>query len=539
MLLLTLAASLGAVYFSSLASGLLSHASRYALPAYIPLLACVGALAAWIGRRSRPAGAALLAFLLLFAVWTHERFLWPISPTLRARESAARAARETIIARLAARPVDALYVDTTLGAPVWAFLLDHPAVSAVTSDVYLPHAVPADAAERIAIVASVDPSEITANLAALGATVERTAIRRWRLFEDIRVPARAYRMVPRAGWRVSGDPRAPASVADGDILTAWPFANTGDPIEPLVLDLGRPYDLARVILWPSVPTSELFPLQLSGSTDGSRWEPLGEVPAEARMPAFVAGGRPVFRPRNGWLELALAPRPLRYLRVEPADRARWGVSEIQVYETAAGPAPGRVDVGELVERLRAQGLDRLLADPVTSARVARGTQGAVSTLVANGVVDNHGSAPPELLARPVRLRARDALLVPIEDLYDLRQRLESAGVRYTAEPLGDHALLRIAAPLASTDSCRVPTRRTTTQEPATDGGSPRVIIEAALGEETLVSGVRLFPPPIRLPLFGSWRSPRLGTGGPGARSRGHGSRSMHGPDGLCSLPQTA
>ena len=102
---------------------------------------------------------------------------------------------------------------------------------------------------------------------------------------------------------------------------------------------------------------------------------------------------------------------------------------------------------------------RLLADPVASARVARATRGAVTTLVANGVVDNHGTSPPELLARPVRLRGRDTVLVPIEDVPDLRQRLDAAGARHVTEPLGDHVLVRVLAPLASTAPCHVPVRR--------------------------------------------------------------------------------
>ena len=67
LLLLTLAASLGAVNFSAHAETLTTETSRYALPAYIPLLVCAGALVARASRWSRAVGAGLLAFLLLFA----------------------------------------------------------------------------------------------------------------------------------------------------------------------------------------------------------------------------------------------------------------------------------------------------------------------------------------------------------------------------------------------------------------------------------------------------------------------------------------
>ena len=67
LLLLTLGASLGAVYLSSMAETLNHEASRYALPAYIPLLVFAGAMVASVSHRSRAGAAGLLAFLLLFA----------------------------------------------------------------------------------------------------------------------------------------------------------------------------------------------------------------------------------------------------------------------------------------------------------------------------------------------------------------------------------------------------------------------------------------------------------------------------------------
>jgi hypothetical protein len=121
----------------------------------------------------------------------------------------------------------------------------------------------------------------------------------------------------------------------------------------------------------------------------------------------------------------------------------------------------------------------------------------VSTLPANGVVDNHGAAPPQWLARPIRLRARDGLLVPIEDWPDLQARLYAAGTRYAAEPLGSHALVRVLGPLAATAECRPAARRAVTREPAGDGSESRVTVDAALRDETLVSGARLWLAPGR------------------------------------------
>ena len=498
LVLLTLPAAVGALCLSRGLGALGNHASgRYLLPAYIPLLVCAGALVVWAGRRSRLLGAGLLAFLLAFNLWTLADFLWPLSPALRAREAAASAGRVALAGRLAARPVEALYVDDTLRALVWAFLLDRPTVSAVETEIYVPSAVAADAAERFAILGR---GGIPRELAALGATWHRTSMAGWQLYEDIRVPARGYRLVPRHGWRVPDDPAVPAAVADGDLATAWtrPAQRTGSAAG-LVVDLGRRHQVARVIFWPSIVTWRVFPLRLSGSDDGARWESLGEVPAVPRRAALTASGRPVFRPRNGWFEVAMAPRPLRYLRLEPVRPARgapWGVTELQVYEEAgeapAGPA-ATAGVDDLLARLRAHGIDRLLADPVISARVARATEGRVATLVANGVVDNHGAAPPPWLARPVRLRARDALLVPAEEAPDLRGRLDAAGAEALAEPVGSHVLVRVLAPLDSPAPCRRQSRRAVT--PAPDG-EDRHVLEASLEQEALVSGIAFQHPPV-------------------------------------------
>ena len=69
------------------------------------------------------------------------------------------------------------------------------------------------------------------------------------------------------------------------------------------------------------------------------------------------------------------------------------------------------------------------------------------------------------------------------------------GARYVAESLGDHALLRILAPFASSAPCRPPAHRAVIPEPAAHASEPHVTVEAALRDETLVSGVRLWRAP--------------------------------------------
>jgi hypothetical protein len=170
------------------------------------------------------------------------------------------------------------------------------------------------------------------------------------------------------------------------------------------------------------------------------------------------------------------------------------VTELEAYELTGAAPPDPVDVGRLVARLGGLGIRWLLADPVASARVHRATHGAIGTLVANGVVDNHGAAPPAWLARPIRLHLDDALLVPVEDVPELQERLERSGTRYLAELIGDHALIRILEPLVSTASCVTPTGRSVSREPEIGGRVLRTTLEAALPAEQAIAGIRLWHP---------------------------------------------
>ena len=108
----------------------------------------------------------------------------------------------------------------------------------------------------------------------------------------------------------------PPSIADGDLGTEWPARRLPESeAAPLVVDMGQPHAVARLVVWPTVLTDVLVPLEVAGSVDGTTWERLGVTPTQVAQPAFAIEERPLFRPRNGWLELVISPRPVRYLRV--------------------------------------------------------------------------------------------------------------------------------------------------------------------------------------------------------------------------------
>jgi hypothetical protein len=251
-----------------------------------------------------------------------------------------------------------------------------------------------------------------------------------------------------------------------------------------------------VVFWPTALTDLIVPLEVAGSADAVTWERLGVAPEHVGRPAFVAGDRVTFRPRNGWLELVIPPRSLRYLRIRPVAPGPVGVGmvgELFVYEALDGPASDGVELDSLLAALHARGVTRLLADPVVSARVTVRTKGAIETLPANGLLNNHGLSPPMHLFARLRLRETDAALVSVEDAGELRDRFASTGLRFATEPLGSYVLFRPAGPVPST-RCRATTWRLAAEVPDADGRGARYVVEGRLSDSTRIAGIRLEHP---------------------------------------------
>jgi hypothetical protein len=496
LLLLTLGATYAALYFSEFGRVGEHARARYVLPAYIPLLLFLGAAIARLARSSRLLAGAVLAFVLAMNVWTNFAFLWPLHPDERARRAQEIANRDAFVRRLRAFTGDAVLADNPYESVIWQFLAPRTLVSALTTEIYYPSAVKADAAERVAIVDSGNISRIETQLYALGATARAEQVGTWWLYDDVRARRWPYRLVPRTGWRAQGEPDVSA-VADGDLATGWP-ARRLDAAErgALVLDLGAPRVVARVVFWPTALTDSIVPLEVAGSDDAMAWERLGVAPEHVGRPAIVAGDRVAFRPRNGWLELVIPPRSIRYLRIRPVAPGPVGVGmvgELFVYEALDGPTSDGVELDRLLAALRARGARRLLADPVVSARVAVGTKGAIETLPANGLLNNHGLSPPMHLFARLRLRETDAALVSAEEAGELRDRFASTGLRFTTEPLGSYVLFRPAGPLPST-RCRAIDWRLTADVPDADGRGARYVVEGRLPDSTRIAALRLEHP---------------------------------------------
>jgi hypothetical protein len=496
LLLAVLVLPFALVYASRYVPDFDHETARYVLPAYVPLLAFAGALIGWIAQRTRAVAVVLLLGLLGFNVWTNAAFFWPLDAAERARRREHVARREALIGALRSGRVDALYVDEDALSFRFQFLLDLP-VSETASEIYVPSALAADAARRIAILhPAVDPT-LPGQLAQLGARHRTTRFGPLALEDEISVPARGYRAIPRGAWRLAGAPEAVPPLADGDLATAAPGdGGAGD----VVVDLGAEHAVGRVVWWPPTEREHTHSVAVAGSRDGRAWTPLGEQPSftHARRAAYVAGGRPVFRPRQGWLELRVAAAPVRYLRFAPADprvRRGWGVTELAVYEETGEPGAAEPDARGVTARLKALDVRRLLADPVVSARVARASAGTIAVLPANGVLDNHGRArPPARLGAPVHLQPGDGLLVPGEEGEPLVARLRAESVAFREERIGDWLLVHGLAPVPATPRCRRTPWRVASGGSGPPGHLLAPVIEARLQEAGRVLGVRVEHP---------------------------------------------
>jgi hypothetical protein len=500
LLLLVLVVPFGLLYASRYVEQFDHETARYVLPVYIPLLLAAGVLVARVARHSRPAGAGLLVGLLALNLWTHAGFLWPLDPAERARRGQSIANRTAIERRLAARPVEALYLDEGAASLRWAFLWGRAVVSELSHEIYVPAAVAADAAREVAILTVTNDVNVLPQLRAAGATFRATPFGSSVLVEDIRIPERDWRLVPWTGWRVAGERDGPPGLADGDLATASPPGEPTPGPRPVVVDLGAAYAVARVTWWPSTEWEHSIAVTVSRSADGVAWELLGALPSSspARRPTFVAGGRLSFRPRNGWLEVRTEPRPVRYLRFAPADptaEGSWGIAELRVYEDLGRRQGAPPDPAALASWLRDRGFPRLLADVATSARVAGAARSAVRTRVANGAQDSHGGVgPPARLWDPVDLRATDGLLVPGEDAGELRERLAGDGLRFREERMGDAVLLYDLAPLPA-GRCRPSRwRLTETGGVRPDGAVTPSVVEVRLGAPAPLVGVSILHP---------------------------------------------
>jgi len=448
LLLLALATPLAMLYAYRVASPLDEESARYILPVYIPLFLFVGALVARLWRRWRFAGVSLVAFLILFNLWTNLSFMWPLDAAERARRAKHVADRQAFARLLDTERIEALYTNHWPTSVQFAFVLENPVVSTLVHEIYPPHAIRADAAERVAILTRGTAHAIERSLEAAGIYFQVRPTPFGQLYTDFELEApRGYREIPATRWRASAFPHPEFALyaLDRDAGTRWESREPRREGMWFQVDLGEVHQVAKVTWLPGgsddIPTG----FRLEASRDGAQWTVLREVPAYSG-PVFWSGGRPIARVRWARVELRFRPVEARYLRVTHlggASRLWWTIREFFVYEDGGPMSHGSVDTGLLVQSLLEKGVRKIYADHALSARVAYLSGGHLTVPPSNTFLDAHGWMPE--LDRLPGFEPGPGVAVVYRSSSEvgefLRKDLGASGWTFTTDEIGGYQVL--------------------------------------------------------------------------------------------------
>ena len=304
---------------------------RYLLPLYsaLPLLLAGGLALTW---RWRPLAVGALAFLLVSNLYSH----WTVAWGELERSPRYRAEDRQLLDFLRARGLDFVYApdywlsyrltfdareEVVIATPFWR---DYPRAHSK----FPPYArlVKAEATPAYLLWGSVDVYR--GALQAAGIPHEVTRIGRFTVLYDLRQPA-AGSSLPAGGWR--GGERSAGRAFDRDPWTAWEGTE-------FRLDLGEVHRVVQVVLHLGDLHHHPSGFMLEGSIDGQSWRPLAEV--RDVVPGFAWAGDKLLLEEHGRVSVAVAPMPIRSLRVvpQPSDRP-WSLAEIFVFEEAEGGEP--------------------------------------------------------------------------------------------------------------------------------------------------------------------------------------------------------
>jgi Dolichyl-phosphate-mannose-protein mannosyltransferase/F5/8 type C domain len=339
---------------------------RYAMTFHgtLPVLCAVAlarvARAGWI-----PVAGALAAVLLGFNLVTHVAFV---------RDSAAMPWRpvDAAIARLEALGIRSCYADSRI-AQVVTFESAERVLCAdyvgFRNYAFLRAVDRVDDPATVAIVANRSlekrhPGVMARGLTLIGARYEREDVGDYTIFHRF-LPPGPVRPIDPSGWimRASTGADAVGLAVDRRVWTRWETLQK--PGEWFEVDLGRPYPVAQVTLtavpWPAdAPVG----LRVHTSLDGHAWRTAAV--ARTVLPGLHWWKGHPRLDESGRVIVRIDPQPTRFIRLIQTEQsytpARWGISELFVYETAStpvDPAPGVADDLATAERA----LDHWMDDP--------------------------------------------------------------------------------------------------------------------------------------------------------------------------------
>jgi 4-amino-4-deoxy-L-arabinose transferase-like glycosyltransferase len=326
-----------------------SGTHRYLVPLYAvyPLMLAWAfeRLLSW-GQAARVLGwAGLAAVAALLAVGVYQ--VSPLGdPRLKKRYESDMEVAQQLTSFLAARGVTHAYLPEYWKAPLLTFDSKQRVVYVVLRRDRNPAFERAILrARRFAVVIRGlgHSNRMADNLAAAGARPQRGQVGDWSVFWDIAPPPAIPRALSPNGWRITASPGpeiAPRA-ADYNATLGWRTPGGQQLGQWLLVDLGqvRP-KVCSLLLFNGMAENGPQRLVLRGSQDGQQWEKLADVDG-LPVPFAWSAGKLVALRWNNWQEFRFTPRPLRYLRLEQADkRPRWNWSVLELSVGVAGaPRP--------------------------------------------------------------------------------------------------------------------------------------------------------------------------------------------------------
>jgi len=328
-----------------------------------------------------PAWAGCAALLVLHG-WTTATWV---------AHNAPRAERVTeryleLLRSLESKGIERVYTKVPPGSELLNFHgRERILVSLLVGERYPPNLEALEGAPDPAFLYRHGADDFRRTLGVLGGAYEAEAVGAYDLIWHVREVDRKYRQVSPVGFRgsASHEAAAMARVIDRDMESAWSSTEAKRSGMWVELDLGRPVNVGMVRLWNKGQHHGNYAMdvRVETSVDGRTWR---EVIGRSSMAYFYWSGPRLYPWEWGFRwEARFAPVEARRVRITQFEDDRsypWGISEAYVYEDVGRRPPGQASDEEVLQRIRALGLDRVYADRWMSARIRDYSQGRIETI---------------------------------------------------------------------------------------------------------------------------------------------------------------
>jgi hypothetical protein len=441
---LIIAANCAILVFSSYGTNLDANHQAYLLPLYTSLPFAFGAAAGFIGKKSRPAAAALVLLLMLANGWGYIDFkkhgLRLLANPGHLWHEEARYENE--IEQLAATDIQGLYT-----RPSYLFnyygnrkiLISEPWEERLIKDSWL-----VDIQDAVGFwgMKGLKPS-----FQLLGLDFKEKKIAGRDMFFGFKLPGPC-EMLPAMKSRAKslGGVDLADSLTDYNLKTGFATNGKARPGQGFVLELDKEVTLCGFSLKPlgysECPTG--LKVEYAG-VDGV-FKLLREV-EEYWGPMFLSGPHPMLKIRHFRVDCLFSPLKIKKLRLSHLGTSprRWSVKEIHFYAPRVGANPGgwQKSLDQAVDMVNQKQLHEVYAD-VWAAAGLKLKVPEVQVIAGNRYTNTHGSRDPHP-NEPLVLTPRKGSALLVEERYGkaVRGFLEKAGIGYTQSKAG---LLELVEP---------------------------------------------------------------------------------------------